>query len=882
MQYYAEEPPIITDFTETLTARTDIVSVSRFYKEAKVALGLTAIAGHDGLDILIREKSLNRPALALTGYFKHFAEKRLQLFGIGEMAYLHDLPAEKQTEVLNKIFDMGVPGILVSSCEHQPPPALNALADARKIPVLSSTLPSKDLFPEATLCLERLFAPKVNLHATLMSVGGLGILLCGASGVGKSECALALIEHGHSLVADDSVIVELRGDRCLHGYVKESGRGAMECRGIGIIDVIALFGARAFLLEKSVDLVIELVDWEEGMDEDRSGTERKRIAMILGKELPHIVLAVRPGRDIARLVEVAALVHTRLQGGFDFNKEFNARLKKEMRKNANQAPPPATVIPANTEPSSSPASTTVAPTAPATAPAAPTAPTAPVTTAAPVTTGIQQVLCSPFTAKLPAPAAPTAAATLPSLLALLLCACALLFTACSNDREKYENAFLAGDYQKAYAIAADAPSDIAAKSEVFWQLHSADAAHLAGQLDDAIANYSRADHSFRALDTDSDALTAAQYAASLLLNDNALPYAAKPFERIMANTREALAFLEKKDLPKARAHLTAARDWQATSVQRFAKEIDKQDRAISENKNANLGNRAAAIDTNKILADTQFNEQHVPDPTFRAYGDYANPLTTYLLGVTALLDHDYARATDSLKNASGMLPTNQQIAAEADYFKDGTPAENRVWVIIENGLAPKIEEVRLALPLLLPNPRTTGFLPPTTLSLAFPKLTLRPSPYGGFCLSVPGKTDLLYSEVLANIDGIFRAEYNKTISYTLTREIFRSIFKAIAQYATTTTTAATTATTADTNTTEVATDTAADTRQWTTLPKDIHLITLNMPPDRRFSLSPINLAGTPAAPAIHINLPPCKNAIVYVRIPTRIPTAPPPRIILLD
>jgi HPr kinase/phosphorylase len=175
----------------------------------------------------------------------------------------------------------------------------------------------------------------------LVSVGGVGVLLSGQSGVGKSECALTLIERGHSLVADDNVTVELRGDRCLHGYIKESGRGAMECRGIGIIDVMALFGARAFLLEKSVDLVIELVDWQEGMDEDRSGTERKRVASILGNHLPHIVLAVRPGRDIARLVEVAALVHARRQGGYDFAKEFNERMKKEMRKAQNRRTIPA-------------------------------------------------------------------------------------------------------------------------------------------------------------------------------------------------------------------------------------------------------------------------------------------------------------------------------------------------------------------------------------------------------------------------------------------------------------------------------------------------------------------------------------------------------------
>jgi HPr kinase/phosphorylase len=321
--------PIITDLTADLQTRADIVSVNGFYEKTKDALGLTILAGRDGLDIRIGEKSLNRPALALTGYFKHFANKRLQLFGIGETSYLQDLPAERQAAVLQEIMEYGIPGILVSIGELKTLSSLQRIANKYNVPVLSSKLASKDLFPEATIWLERLFAPRVTIHATLVSVNGVGVLLYGKSGVGKSECALTLIERGNSLVADDAVIVELRGDCSLHGYAKSIGRGAMECRGMGIINVAALFGVRAVLLEKSVDLVVELKAWEEQMEEDRTGGEA-RFASILGRRVPHVILSVRPGRDMARLVEVATMVHALKQTGYDFSKEFDNNLIQSM------------------------------------------------------------------------------------------------------------------------------------------------------------------------------------------------------------------------------------------------------------------------------------------------------------------------------------------------------------------------------------------------------------------------------------------------------------------------------------------------------------------------------------------------------------------------
>jgi hypothetical protein len=460
---------------------------------------------------------------------------------------------------------------------------------------------------------------------------------------------------------------------------------------------------------------------------------------------------------------------------------------------------------------------------------------------------------------------------------------AALLTGCSADREKYDKAFFNGNYDKALAISTTAAgSSIPEKGELYWQLHAATAAHLTGKLDTALTYYNYADQSFRALDVDSDALTAAQYAASMLLNDNSIPYSGKVFERIMANTHKALVHLEKKDLGKARDALTAARDWQSMAVVRFAKEIDKQDRALAENKSKNLGNYSS-IDEKKILADTKFNEQHTPDPTFRAYGDYVNPFTTYLTGITALLDKDYTRASDLLKNTSSMLPQNKQIQGEADYFGNGDrPVQNRVWVIIENGRCPRLSEVRISVPLILPSAHGHGrAAAPILLSFSFPKLLPGHAGYESFRVNIAGRPSPLFSEILCNMDSVSRAEYNKTISATTAREISRGLIKAIAQYAANSAVErkdpALQAAVWLTGVIATAATTGADTRQWTTLPRDIHLLTFNMPQDRTFRFGPANGAGS-----VLLTLPPCKNAIVYFRIPTDFNHAPLPRIIALD
>lgn len=300
------------------------ISVREFYESFKDKLQLKLIAGAAGLEKKIKERSLNRPAAALTGYFKYFAWKRIQLLGAGEMGYLRDLNEADEMAVLKKLFERNVPCLLVSR-KLTPSKTMKALADEFSIPVIRSVLPSKELTTNATLLMEEKFAPQTLMHGTLLDVRGVGTLICGESGVGKSECALGLIERGHSLVADDLTYVKRLSDDELMGSASELSRGYMECRGLGIINIAEIFGVRAVRLKKCIDLVIHFVNWTPDIYEDRTGLDEKFLE-ILDIKVPLVEILVRPGRDMAQLVEIAAMMQAFKQMGHDSASEFNERL----------------------------------------------------------------------------------------------------------------------------------------------------------------------------------------------------------------------------------------------------------------------------------------------------------------------------------------------------------------------------------------------------------------------------------------------------------------------------------------------------------------------------------------------------------------------------
>lgn len=304
------------------------ISVKEFYNSFADDLKLELVAGAQGMDNVIRERSLNRPALTMIGFFKYFAAKRIQLLGAGEMAYLRAQSDEDEKRILLELFKRKLPCMIISR-SLAPTKVMKRLANEYNTPLIRSSLKSKVLTTEATLLLEEKFAPRTQLHGTLMDIKGIGTLLCGESGVGKSECALALIERGHSLVADDLTYIKRATERELMGSSSELSRGYMECRGLGIINVAELFGIRAVRLQKRIDLIIQFTTWTHGMYEERTGLE-ENFVKILGLKVPTMEIPVRPGRDMGRLVEVAAMVQAHKQLGHDSAAEFNQRLIDHM------------------------------------------------------------------------------------------------------------------------------------------------------------------------------------------------------------------------------------------------------------------------------------------------------------------------------------------------------------------------------------------------------------------------------------------------------------------------------------------------------------------------------------------------------------------------
>jgi HPr kinase/phosphorylase len=324
------------------------ISVAHFFESYREKLKMVLITGNSGMHRMIREGSINRPSLALTGFFKYFANKRIQVLGAAEMTYFKTLPQAKQVEIMNEMTDRQVP-CLVLTRNFNPTPAMLAVAQDRNLPIFRTPMITMNYVNLATLCIDNEFAPATTEHATMLDIRGIGTVLRGSSGVGKSECALALIERGHSLVADDLTVIKLLDERELIASSRPLNRGYMECRGIGIINISEMFGVKSIRVEKRIDLVVSLFEWTPDVIEERTGLE-ENFYEILGQQIPHIILYVRPGRDMARLVEVAALTQALKKTGHDPAKDFNDRLIDFMAQQS--AVPEKTIrlsIPSDTE-----------------------------------------------------------------------------------------------------------------------------------------------------------------------------------------------------------------------------------------------------------------------------------------------------------------------------------------------------------------------------------------------------------------------------------------------------------------------------------------------------------------------------------------------------
>ena len=300
------------------------ITVAHFFETYREKLKMELVTGEGGLHRLIREGSINRPALALTGFFKYFANKRIQVLGAAELTFLKTRAEEEQTAIFREMVKRGVPCMVLTRHYHPTAPMMTVSREMRW-PLFRTPMITMRFVNLATLCIDNEFAPHAVEHASVLDIRGVGVMLRGDSGVGKSECALALIERGHSLVSDDMTVIRLLDERELMASSRPLNFGYMECRGIGIINVAKMFGVKSVRPEKRIDLVVTLREWTPEAVEERTGLEEHHYS-VLGMKVPHIELYVRPGRDMARLVEVAALTQALKRMGHDPAKDFNDRL----------------------------------------------------------------------------------------------------------------------------------------------------------------------------------------------------------------------------------------------------------------------------------------------------------------------------------------------------------------------------------------------------------------------------------------------------------------------------------------------------------------------------------------------------------------------------
>jgi HPr kinase/phosphorylase len=306
----------------------DIVTVERFYTEQAGPLELKLVAGASGLKRIIREPTVNRPGLVLTGFTRYFANKRVQVIGNAEAFYLKSLTSEEREKRYATLFTYKVPCIVFSRGLHPDRQFLRA-AEQNDVPIFQCPLITMKFINLATLSLEMMFAPHGTEMGSMVDILGVGVIIRGESGIGKSESVLALIERGYSLVADDITKVTLVDGREVMGTSAELTRNHMEVRGIGIINVAAMFGVKSIRREKKVDLVVSLKIWADVPDVDRVGMDEEFVR-ILDVDIPHITIPVRPGRDLARLIEVAAFQTKLKASGYNSAKDLNDRLLAKM------------------------------------------------------------------------------------------------------------------------------------------------------------------------------------------------------------------------------------------------------------------------------------------------------------------------------------------------------------------------------------------------------------------------------------------------------------------------------------------------------------------------------------------------------------------------
>jgi len=292
-------------------------------------LQLEVLAGAGGLDRTIATVEASSPGLALAGYTGRFVGDRVHILGETEMQYLADLDADTRRARLEALFRFDLPCVIVTKGQELPS-ELAELAERAGVPLIRTALKTGEFYRRLRPFLDDAVAPTTTVHASLADVYGVGLLFVGRSGIGKSECVLDLVERGHRLVADDLVLMTRRGNDVLLGRGHELSQHHMEIRGVGLVDIKALFGVRSVRQQKRVEVVVRLEDWDNTREYDRTGLDGQTTEY-LGVALPIVTVPLNPGKNLTVICEVVAMHHLLRFAGVDTARAFNERLIRHMR-----------------------------------------------------------------------------------------------------------------------------------------------------------------------------------------------------------------------------------------------------------------------------------------------------------------------------------------------------------------------------------------------------------------------------------------------------------------------------------------------------------------------------------------------------------------------
>ncbi|WP_379704391.1 HPr(Ser) kinase/phosphatase [Mediterraneibacter gnavus] len=286
--------------------------------------------GVDLTDHAVYVPDVNRPALQLTGFFDHFDSERVQIIGNVEYAYIHTLSEERKSEIYEKLLENQIPCIIFSK-NLLPEEILIQKAEEKQIPIFATDKPTSSFMAELIRWMNVKLAPCISIHGVLVDVYGVGVLIMGESGIGKSEAALELIKRGHRLVTDDVVEIRKVSDDTLVGSAPDITRHFIELRGIGIVDVKSMFGVQSVRETQNIDLVITLEDWSREKEYDRLGLEETYTEFLGNKVVCHNI-PIRPGRNLAIIVESAAVNHRQKQMGYNAAQELYKRVQNSLTK----------------------------------------------------------------------------------------------------------------------------------------------------------------------------------------------------------------------------------------------------------------------------------------------------------------------------------------------------------------------------------------------------------------------------------------------------------------------------------------------------------------------------------------------------------------------